>query len=146
MSVSSSITLSLAMRNINSFDVVRLLLRTGWSPSFQGHVSFLPLGDDGNFDWKCVPESNLPDALQEIEAKSGLGEMLGILLVSDNSDCGGEFLIYSDCKVVFSLTVNRRLLSESEHVTDIGWYITKIFRTFKNGEMQITSMHWIDEY
>ncbi|MEN1987679.1 hypothetical protein [Paenibacillus hubeiensis] len=56
MSVSSSIEVSLS-EQISGMTIFRKLEEFGWSYNDHGNVTFLPIGDDDEYDWQSV---NIP--------------------------------------------------------------------------------------
>lgn len=142
MSVFSTIDVCIANDVPNYCEVIDVLRRAGWTPAFEGQITYLPLGDNDRFDWTAVPASEEPSVAIELQRKCESREMLGIVLVWEDSECGGEFLVFPDGKFSIILSVNRRSLAGFERSTDVSWYVHKLLISFEKSPLHIESIGW----
>ena len=131
MSHSASIDLHLARPLANVSSALSSLKQAGWKADDGGEISYLPLGDDGDFDWRSAPldEGSLVDTI--VQSKERAGELVGIVLTWEDSGVGGQFLFNPDHRSVnVVLSNNRKLLDGCERFTDLSWYLSRILPAF----------------
>lgn len=121
MSTSIRICLSERSRAILSVpNLIQPFVNEGWDyVDSKGIVTFLPIGDDDDFNWLC--------------------ETIGIQLLRKDSKAGCDLLIFNTNKMVFSLSIYRnKIVVESDNdITDFTWYLEKILPVFKNSSLQV---------
>lgn len=126
MSIEASVNIKLSKRgnqSISSSQIVRSLINGGWNIKKDGKVLYLPLGDDDDFDWQEDVLSEA-DFLKLAQEKEQVNEIIGIGLFWNDTETGGTLLLYSDCSISFSATINRKVLMNN--ITDVNWYLEKI--------------------
>lgn len=145
MSVCCGLYIRLAGENVNALSVLRALRRADWTMLLDGQITLLPLGDQDDFAWKSLPGDKLAQAEQEIEAKCRRGERVGVVLTWQDTSCGGEFLIYPNGDITFSLSIHRQVLPGTR-VTDVNWYLSRLIKAFESAPSQIESWSWKEHY
>lgn len=130
MSVSISIEISLS-KQISRMTILHKLEEFGWSYSDQGKVTFLPVGDEDDFDWqhKDIP---IDELLKILAIKDNQGELIGVAMTWKDTNVGGTFLIKQNGTILISPHINRKVLDVESYnkVTDINWYTTKLVPIF----------------
>ena len=137
MSISASI--DLAINTTISpliLTIIRILLAAGWGFKYEQFSSYLPLGDNDDFDWKIekIEDINLLEILAEKEKS---GELIGVAMVWKNTGSGGTFLFHSDGSISISLSINRKKIEEK--FTDVNWYIDKLISPLIEAKIIIES-------
>lgn len=120
--------------------VIQLLLSFGWCFNDGGAITYLPIGDNDDFDWQRaeITDNTLLEILRE---KEKLGELIGVTMTWESSSIGGEFLFYSDGIISLNLSINRKKIKKHGY-TDINWYIEKIIPVLNKGRMRIESFSY----
>ncbi|WP_437740790.1 hypothetical protein WMF39_34725 [Sorangium sp. So ce1504] len=127
MGRSASIVVGIPKLGLNVYSVVSSLLAAGWSYDDHGHISYLPVGDRGEFDWQWAELDRWPEVAAVIKSKEGEGELVGVSLVYEDTGSGGEFLLNpSDDSLLFSLTINMRDVQGVSGVVDFTWYLERL--------------------
>ncbi|MEK4235512.1 hypothetical protein [Paenibacillus sp. FSL H7-0714] len=101
-------------------NLIQHFVNEGWDyVDSKGIVTFLPIGDDDDFNWLC--------------------ETIGIQLLRRDSKAGCDLLIFNTNEMVFSLSIYRnKIVVESDiDITDFTWYLEKILPVFKNPSLQV---------
>ncbi|WP_091018219.1 hypothetical protein [Paenibacillus amylolyticus] len=130
MSVSISIEISLS-KQISRMTILRKLVDFGWSYNDQGKVTYLPIGDDNEFNWqrKSIP---LEELLKILVIKDNQRELIGVAMTWKETDVGGTFLIEENGTILMSPDINRKVLDVESYnkITDVNWYVTKLIPVF----------------
>ncbi|WP_339235603.1 hypothetical protein MKX40_20470 [Paenibacillus sp. FSL R5-0517] len=130
MSVSISIEISLS-KQISRMTILRKLEDFGWSYNDQGKVTYLPIGDDNEFNWqrKSIP---LEELLKILVIKDNQRELIGVAMTWKDTDVGGTFLIEENGTILMSPDINRKVLDVESYnkITDVNWYVTKLIPVF----------------
>ncbi|WP_411735174.1 hypothetical protein [Paenibacillus sp. M2] len=130
MSVSISIEISLS-KQISRMTILRKLVDFGWSYNDQGKVTYLPIGDDNEFNWqrKSIP---LEELLKILVIKDNQRELIGVAMTWKDTDVGGTFLIEENGTILMSPDINRKVLDVESYnkITDVNWYVTKLIPVF----------------
>lgn len=138
MSVSSSVDFRLYnLPSDGAIEVIRILIGHGWNPSPKGEVNYLPVGDGGNFSWTSV-NLNREEMIKLLEEKRHRQEIIGIELTWQDQYVGGEFLFIDDENFSASLSINRKLVRNSED-TDVNWYLQRILAPLRSHGIGIES-------
>jgi hypothetical protein len=142
MSISSGIYIKLDSANYNPLFLLKILLKAGWSLTDHGLKGYLPLGDNGNYDWTfdILSDEQLFIILKE---KCLLNELLGVVLTWRDSNIGGEFLFDINGVITISLSINH--LRTFNGITDLNWYFEKIIPCIRSNNMKILSIKY-EEY
>lgn len=119
--------------------IIEALIKGGWIlRNDQNEVSYLPIGDEDNFDWleKTISQDELKRIIEE---KENLNEVVGIKMYWKDTNIGITLLIYSHKEFSISLSINRKKINatDTRSVTDINWYIQTIVETLKEQKYQI---------
>jgi len=131
MSALASIDVTIEKRgseSITAVEILELLTKQGWNINNNGNTLYLPLGDDDDFDWQEAV-INKEELFSIIVQKEEQQEIIGIGLTWENTDIGGTLLIHSNNLLSFSLTINRKVLSNN--ITDVNWYLERILPCFE---------------
>lgn len=149
MSISASISIQLGKKGnekIHAKELINTLVSDKWELQNDGKISYLPLGDDDDFDWQD-DEITIKELLDIIDKKEKLGEIVGVSMLWDTTDIGVQLLIRSELELSFLLNVNRKTLisSDSKNLTDVNWYLERIILVLKKNNYTIESFTF-DEY
>ncbi|MCX7920467.1 MAG: hypothetical protein N3B21_00370 [Clostridia bacterium] len=126
-------------------EVIQRLMDYGWTLNDNDKTSYLPLGDEDDFDWQreTIDEKLLMSILRQ---KKQNKETIGIVLTWDGTNIGGEFLLRTDSSVSVNLNINRKQMEDDNlGITDINWYLVKLLPVFKQGNLQVESFCY-EEY
>jgi hypothetical protein len=135
MSISASLDIILQTSNneeAHAFDIINILSGAGWSFINNAYISYLPLHDNDEFNWKT--EKNI--AAKELEklliSKEKANELVGILMTWANTEIGGDFLFWPKevSNKTFSVNLNafRPMvkLNSNYEIIDFQWYLEKL--------------------
>lgn len=123
MSVSSYLDLQIPdTSNRSTLSIIKTMTAAGWSITFNGETNYLPTGDADNFDWRseAIHSAQFFDIISK---KESLGELIGITMIWEGTEIGGDFLFHEDGLISISLSINRKRTPNK--ITDINWYIDK---------------------
>jgi hypothetical protein len=142
MTTSASIRICLSERSRAILSVPNLIqhfVNEGWDyVDSKGNVTFLPIGDDDDFNWLCetIDRNNI---LNILKIKQAQKETIGIQLLRRDSKSGCDLLIFNTNEMVFSLSIYRnKFVVESDiDITDFTWYLETILPVFKNSSLQV---------
>jgi hypothetical protein len=141
MSVDSGLEMQIETSEANwSLFVLARLNEFGWRMDDNGNVVYLPLGDDGNYEWTA----HTPDAgeLTEIfRAKVRNKETLGVILTWHDTQVGGEVRMDSSGRLAFSASLNRRCIANSS-TTDVSWYLSRFLPPLEGTSVKVVSWKW----
>ncbi|MEK4296769.1 hypothetical protein [Paenibacillus sp. FSL R5-0914] len=120
-------------------NLIQHFVNEGWDyVDSKGIVTFLPIGDDDDFNWLCetINRNNILNILKINQAQK---ETIGIQLLRRDSKAGCDLLIFNTNEMVFSLSIYRnKIVVESDiDITDFTWYLEKILPVFKNPSLQV---------
>jgi hypothetical protein len=141
MSRDAGIEFAVIMQNHTIYDVLEALLSNGWSMENNGHISILPLGDRGEHSWVDLELSEQNNVLDIIKEKEKRGEAIGVTLTWKDSNVGVDFLVFTKDTILFSLTINRKLLASSGF-SDVSWYLEKIIPAITSCGVTIINTRW----
>lgn len=143
MSVESSIHVKFANlpQSYKRTDLIKILLKNGWTLNDTGGISYLPLGDDGDFDWILSSKISQDELMLILEEKEKKKELIGIVLTWQNTNVGGTVLFYSNNTIMFVFNVNRKVLYglNDFKMTDLNWYSSRLIPIFYENNMLIKS-------
>lgn len=130
MSVSTSIEINLS-KPTSGIAILKKLKQFGWTYNDQGKVTYLPVGDEDDFNWRheYLPLVELDKILA---LKDEHRELIGVALTWKESNIGGHFLVNQAGKILISPDINRKVLdiNSNNKITDMNWYITKLIPAF----------------
>lgn len=128
-------------------NIVEIFLKVGWKiKDKSGNISYLPLGDDDDFDWQSEMISET-EVFKIIEKKEDANEWVGLIIYWENTNIGITLLATASDNVTLSFEVNRKRLNEEDitSLTDVNWYMDKIIVKLRNERYQIESFKF-EEY
>jgi len=129
MSVLAGIEISFSKEN-NVLNLIDSLTQYGWCLNENSTISYLPLGDNEQYDWQTESLDNWDFICGVIEKKMLTGEMVGLSLTWKDSMIGGEFLFDSNGSYLnIGLSINRKTKGDSND-TDFNWYTEKLTEAF----------------
>lgn len=141
MSISASIDIKL-IKYISSIRIIQELSNFGWTLNHRGKMSYLPINDNGMFNW--TDEDFCEESLIKIlKQKEKLGELIGVGMVWQDINIGGEFLFYPsdklDGQISIILSMNRKILQINTHlkITDVNWYLIKLLPPLNKGDFNV---------
>lgn len=138
----ASITLNCSNYSSDIIAVLQAFQQIGWSiDNGHGEVEFLPLGDNGMYDW--VREKISLTKLYDIFSnKIANKELIGINLFYSNM-AGITFLSDNTEQIMLSLAIERKIIKG--RYTDLVWYIENIIYRLLDIGVNITSYE-LQEY
>lgn len=142
MSHTANITVHLApQRRISALRVLQALLDGGWTFIEDDHISVLPAGDAGRFEWSCWPVSRAEEIPALVAEKAQQGECIGVVLFEQESMSGGPLLIEADTSSIsLNITANRRTLPCAYLPTDFSWYIVRLIAAIEKVGVSVESI------
>lgn len=150
MSVSASIDVKFVTsdtKGVSVVAVVKGLINYGWTLNDNGQVSYLPVGDDDDYNW--VSESiSLDELINVLNEKESKNESIGISLTWGDTNIGGTLLMWDKASLSFNLSINRKVINEDAGlgITDISWYSEKLIAGLANGGLKIVSFSFEQTY
>ena len=105
-------------------DILKALKKIEWGIyNREGKVEYLPVGDDGEYDWQWekMSETKFYDI---ISTKIANKEQVGVDLFYNSGVEGISLLAYTTNQITLSISINRRLMDERH--TDMVWYLRNI--------------------
>lgn len=149
MSVSASIRVQLERKNnkkISAIQLINTFITGKWRLQDKGKISYLPLGDDDDFDWQ-YNEISVEELIDIVDKKEACGEIIGLVMLWDTTDVGVQLIIRSELELSFSVSINRKVIHSLNNgsVTDINWYVERIIRLLKGSDYIVESFSF-EEY
>jgi hypothetical protein len=144
MSRSSSIDIKFHALNRSCYDILRIWIEAGWGLNDFGEITFLPVGDNGKFEWASLPytEDNVTYVLETLQNKQRLDELLGINLQWKDTETGGTLLLYHDQSCSFIANINRRTILDTMQITDVNWYLHKLLTPLLTVGIGVETVAW----
>ncbi|WP_437754607.1 hypothetical protein [Sorangium sp. So ce1389] len=138
MSVDARVVFKLVAKN-GPQAVLDALLGSKWYAG-EGGCWLVPLGEDTS-EWRFVHGTDRRQAIELLNAKMNANEAFGIRLWWGDSEIGGEFLIFSNCDLLFSPTMNR--VKQGQRTTDVSWYLSRLVPIFTDiDDVDLESWVW----
>lgn len=149
MSVSALISVQLARKNnkkISAIHLINTFITGKWRLQDKGKISYLPLGDNDDFDWQ-YNEISIEELIGIVDKKEACEEIVGLLMLWDITDVGVQLLIRSELELSFSISINRKIINSlnNESITDINWYVERIIGLLKESDYIVESFSF-EEY
>lgn len=133
MSQTTSIDFEVS-QSLNAVELLKQLEYRGWTATNNDQIVYLPLGDDGMYDWRTTNSKDAELVFNELQKKAVLNESIGLVLIDKNSGCGGELLIWPDY-TSFSLTLSVKL----NELREPEYYVKRIKDSIASLGLEITS-------
>lgn len=144
MSVQASIDIEFANLPQNpksTTDIIKMLLDNGWTLNDNGGISYLPIGDNYDFDWIMQSQILSTELMQILTEKEKQKELIGVVLTWQNTNIGGSFLFYNSNIISAILNVDRKILHglNDFKMTDANWYVSRLIPIFYKNNVLIKS-------
>ena len=144
MSVQASIEIGLSKypQDYKSpIELLKILLHGGWTLNDHGGISYLPIGDNDDFDWVIQAQISQNELMQILEEKEQKNERIGIVLTWQETNIGGSFMFESSNEISISLTINRKIVcgENSFKMTDGNWYLLRLLPLFHENNIKVCS-------
>ncbi|ENW81690.1 hypothetical protein F909_01374 [Acinetobacter sp. ANC 3929] len=143
MSVSSGLYIKIVGVGYNPIRVLEIFHKAGWNFDDHGLKAYLPVHDNGNFDW-FFDSISVEELFLILNEKNSLKELIGVVLTWEDSNIGGEFLLDSEGKVTVSLSINRCMLSSG--ITDVNWYLEKIIPFIQFDNLKVENIKFEEQF
>ncbi len=130
MAISTSIDLKLTSKEkkeLSIKQVLECLFKDNWTIHNNGNVIYLPIGDDGDYNWisEILHINDVNDILSFKEAKN---ETVGIVLFEKSSLIGVQLLYFGGYDISFNLSINtlynKTLINT--RIIDANWYLERL--------------------
>lgn len=152
MSISASINLRIVDYHsgavVSPIKTITMLTDYGWNLiNLEGSVFYLPVGDDDMFNW-TDGKMDLPSLIKILEAKELKNELIGIGIRWQNTDIGGEILLWTEKAMLekkihtsmsFCIDGSRKSLFDEGYpnITDVNWYLKRLLPIFSQDDTLI---------
>ena len=144
MSREAMIVLDCRRYSQNIADIIEIFRKTGWRVRNKNNLTeFLPLGDNDQYNWQTSILSD-SDLTELILQKQNNSEKVGINLFYEHSNIGISLLAETTSEIILSLDINRQTVSDSNNITDIGWYFNNIILKLHNAGCYIDYFQFSD--
>lgn len=118
--------------HVTQLYILQILRQNGWEFGTSGVKAFLPINDNGMFDWQY--EKITDDELFGIfKIQSDLKEHIGADITWDNGKFRTLLGLSPDLSLYFIIERGDRPIN-AYGVTDFDWFLNKIIPVFKNNE------------
>lgn len=146
VSFDTSINIKLARKGeekIDSITLIKDLINGGWNIINNNIILYLPVGDDGDYDWQ-ENEMTPCDFFDIVKTKEENSEVIGVEIRWEDSKIGGNLFIYPNLEITFSICINRKKvkLNNGEEITDINWYNERLIILLKSKNYIIESFSY----
>ncbi len=145
MSHAAGINITISSSTKSILELIEVFLNNGWWVKDHGHISYLPLGDDGAFNWQHIAIAAWPKIVEILRQKEKNRELIGLVMTWKEANIGGEFLFFPDGQLLaVSWSVNRKALKHCADFTDHSWYLTRILTPLLKEGIVIESVQCYD--
>jgi hypothetical protein len=127
----------------SSMDVIHALLSSEWRCSDEKCQSYLPVGDDGDFDWQRDELSN-EQLFKIFLEKEEKGELIGTVLTWGDTGIGGDLLVRKDQTFSFILSINKKM-HELLDIPDFYWYLERLLPPLRRSAFIVESIALYDQ-
>lgn len=137
MSMMSSIDFKLSEKHCKAIDrlgVIESIIESGWKCREHDGIHYLPLGDQGEFDWQ-IEDISFEQLFEILRQKQECNELIGMTLLWENTDVGVILLFHADGTLSFSTNINRVALDaecSGRKLTDMNWYLERLAPAIHN--------------
>ncbi len=125
MSADTGLTLRLHGGGLE--EILAVLQAAGWG-NRDGMTEYLPLHDDGMYNWQ---KANLSEEefFTILGEKQRLHEQIGVILYYQNTETGIMLLAKDAQEILFGLDIGRKTIADS--MTDVSWYLEHVVLLLK---------------
>lgn len=124
------------------FDIIKKLDECGWSfYDSKDEVSYLPLGDTDDSDWR-VDKLSYNQVEELINKKQANNEKVGIDLFYKSHEEGIVLLADNTQNIMFNMDINKR--NTEYGFLDIGWYFQNLIIPLREKGCDIASLCYMD--
>ncbi len=117
-------------------EIFKALQAAGWE-NRDGMTEYLPLHDDGMYDWQKTALS--PEEFSAIlREKRMLHEMIGVILYYQNTETGIMLLARDAQEITFGLDIGRKRTADG--MTDASWYLEHVILPLKQAGFRVDSV------
>ena len=141
MAVTASIDFRVYLCTISLIDILSILSSHGWNFSDSGHQVYLPINDNDEWYWKSEKLNN-GELFDIFHIKSKLSEPIGVAISWQETNIGGQLLLFPDGEI--SVLLNNNRLINSYGVTDFDWYLNKIVPIFREHNIVIEKLSFTE--
>jgi hypothetical protein len=139
MSNFTSIIFTFEYEKVSIVSLIEKLKESNWHLDDNGQISYLPLNDDDNFDWKSLSLEEEELVLKIVREKENQGELIGLVFTWDDTQIGGQFLINNSTLSLIP-SLNRQKINNS-NFTDRSWYLERLVPILKDSFGGIKSIN-----
>jgi hypothetical protein len=119
--------------------VLDALLKSGWQAHQEGWWC-VPIDEDPS-EWVLLERKNAAGLVALFQAKMAAEKVFGLRLWWEGGEVGGEFLLFPNCEVTFSPTINR--VTCGDRTTDVSWYLSRLLPLLREAPgIAIESWTW----
>lgn len=143
MSLSASINIQIVSSQnkvISSIEIIKNLMANGWTLNDNGKTSYLPIGDDDDYNWilENIDSEKLLDIFSEKEKRN---EIIGVSLTWKDTNIGGMLLIFAEGELSLNLTINKKYISNNFDlkIIDVNWYLEKLIPGLNRKSLKLIS-------
>lgn len=119
-----NINLKLHNNNKGS-DFIKVLLEAGWRVFNNKEITFLPLRDNGEFNW-VSKASNIEEIFNIIDEKERSNEVIGLVLYWRKTNIGVRVTFKSIDDINIALDINRKEIKGLNNMTNVNWYFERL--------------------
>lgn len=120
------------------FTILRRLMDGGWATADEETLVAWTLGDEEHAIRLSPPF--FMEATADLDRRLSRGESFAISMLYGASGSGGEFIFSSRDRIVFSPSIERRLVGD--RMTDVSWYVARIVSAFTKRTDRLLAYSW----
>jgi hypothetical protein len=141
MSVDASIDIKFSKslhENISPIKIIRMLLDYGWTFNDYGKVSYLPVGDNDDYDWQRE-EMSTETLIDILMIKEHNHEDVVVTMTWQDTNIGGIFSFRKNGHLSINLVMNRKMYSDGNSIemTDVNWYLSKLLPVLNQKDLRV---------
>ncbi len=140
MSVSASINIKFYSEQ-ETIHIIEKLIDFGWIINNNGKTTYLPLGDDDDFNWTSA-SVDLTKLYSIVKKKEESNETVGLVMTWLDTGVGGSVLFWDKTSFSINLYINRMVVhcNDNSSFTNINWYIEKILPALNKEKIIVQSV------
>ncbi len=145
MSASASINIKFNCEQ-ETIHIIKKLLDFGWTINDNEKTTYLPLGDNDDFNWTSC-NLNFNQLVNIINQKITHNELVGVVITWGDTNVGGSLLFWDKTSFSLNLNVNRMLVEcqNNSSFTNVNWYIEKILPALNKEKIIVQNVSF-EEY